>query len=94
MNQETQRMAKFAISVTVIALGTGLLAACSSTTETAYQLGYREGCFNGEVDAGKPVPWISPDSHRYATDPEYARGFNEGEKQCYQKPALSWGGGR
>lgn len=71
----------------------GLLVACAPGT--SYESGYRVGCFNGQVYAGKPDPAVEPDRRQYQGDAQYAKGFDDGVKQCYQEAMrfpLAYGG--
>ncbi|MFO0998174.1 MAG: hypothetical protein U1F33_15945 [Alphaproteobacteria bacterium] len=69
---------------TALVLGTfGLLAACAESSP--YDTGYRVGCFNGQVYAGKPDPTVEPDRRQYRSDAQYTKGFDDGVNQCYQQ---------
>lgn len=71
----------------------GMLVAC--TPDNPYQTGYRAGCFNGQVYAGKPVPTVDPDRRLYRSDLQYTKGFDDGVNQCYQEAMrfpLAYGG--
>jgi hypothetical protein len=66
----------------------GSAAACATgepTGSNSYQVGYTDGCITGFSDAGKPgfESVYRRDGERFAADPEYQRGWTEGEKSCY-----------
>ena len=66
----------------------GSATACATSTPSgseSFQVGYTDGCVTGFGDAGKPgfESVYRRDDKRFAADPEYQRGWNEGEKSCY-----------
>lgn len=67
-----------------------LVAACTGTAPertAAYEIGYWDGCSTGYSQAGKPgyEAAARKDVQRFASDEEYRRGWESGDKDCYQK---------
>ena len=74
------------------------IAACTSVkphATEAYRSGYISGCSSGQVYAGKSGPEAPRDDTRYGSDPEYTKGWNDGQQECYTDAMASprnWGG--
>lgn len=80
-------------------LWAGAAAACRPF-EDPYGEAYGRGCLSGFRDAGGEVNEFAPkDEARYAADPTYRKGWDEGYSACYERqirtPMMySNGGGR
>ncbi len=50
-----------------------------------FQLGYLDGCASGYTDANRPGYQLEyrKDDRRYAADPAYHRGWDQGHDACY-----------
>lgn len=64
-----------------------LLNGCSedwlrSNSSPAYAAGYRDGCSNGTSTASNQNGIVVRDDQRYLNDPEYARGWRSGDREC------------
>lgn len=64
-----------------------LLNACRedmlrSNSSPAYADGYRDGCSNGTSTASNQTGIVVRDDPRYLNDPEYARGWRSGDREC------------
>ena len=79
------------LQATLAALLTALaLAGCASVEETmiergfppAYAEGYDDGCASGNEAGGRLFGEARKDANRYATDGQYAQGWNEGFASC------------
>jgi hypothetical protein len=51
----------------------------------AFQIGYLDGCASGYTDANRPgyETRYRKDARRYAADPDYHRGWDQGHRICY-----------
>ena len=49
----------------------------------SYQQAYLFGCMDGESAAGNPRT-VQRNDRRYAGDPDYAAGWDDGQKACYE----------
>jgi hypothetical protein len=66
------------------------LTACGSVKENliargfapAYAEGYEAGCASGEAAAGGLLATSSKDADRYAADPQYTQGWDDGFAKC------------
>lgn len=64
-----------------------LLNGCSEdwlrgNSSPAYADGYRDGCANGSSTASNRTDTFVRDDQRYLNDPEYARGWRSGNREC------------
>jgi hypothetical protein len=82
------------LQATLAALVTALaLVACGSVEEAliergfppAYAEGYADGCASGNDAGGRLVGKARKDANRYATDSQYAQGWNDGFASCKSK---------
>ena len=90
--------------MTRVILGAALLwagaAAACRPFDDPYGEAYGRGCLSGFRDAGGEVNDFAPkDEVRYAADPTYRKGWDEGYSSCYERqirtPMMySNGGGR
>ena len=71
-------------------LATGAVAVAESDS---YRAGYRVGCFDGQFAAGRPT-YIDRDEERFKAEPDYAAGWSDGQRECYEEAMNSpqtWG---
>lgn len=64
-----------------------LLTGCSEdwlrgNSSPPYADGYRDGCANGTSTASNQNGAFVRDDPRYLNDPEYARGWRSGDREC------------
>ena len=72
-------------------LAMGIAAAAAETD--SYRAGYRVGCFDGQFAAGRPT-YIDRDEERFKAEPDYAAGWSDGQRECYEEAMNSpqtWG---
>ncbi len=63
----------------------GAAVACRPSDDP-YGEAYGRGCLNGFRDAGGDANDFAPkDEARYAADPNYRRGWNEGYSACFER---------
>lgn len=57
----------------------------------SFEAGYKDGCWTGWGVAGKPSFEAAyyKDDGRYLSDPDYKRGWDEGQQDCYTQQMSS-----
>ena len=70
--------------------GAALLCAAAAAScalrDDPYGEAYGRGCLNGFRDAGGDFNDYAPkDEMRYATDPNYRKGWDDGYSKCYER---------
>ena len=75
------------LSLLVLVPASGFLSGCGEAflqqeTSQAFNEGYSDGCRNGSSAASNLTGESVRDEARYNTDPEYARGWLNGNRVC------------
>ncbi|MGE0094463.1 MAG: hypothetical protein AB7M05_09250 [Alphaproteobacteria bacterium] len=84
--------------IVACALIAAVLAGCGSKITgwappgpPSFQAGYKDGCWTGWGVAGKPgfgSVYYKNDG-QYLSDPEYKKGWDQGQLECYQQQMSS-----
>jgi hypothetical protein len=81
---------RWSLATLAAPVAVAILAGCTSTEEAlierglppAYAAGYDDGCASGKAAGGDLFSEAEKDESRYASDRQYAEGWDEGFAKC------------
>jgi len=75
-----------AVAVLAIVAFPAVTEAQVAPSDPVYRAAYANACINGYIDAGRPgVAYADLDPARYASDPRYRQGWDDGYSTCYDR---------